>query len=53
MFSYSDECWMKRALKYVKRMLPLFHAEGKVCSTNRLFMKNDYAGTKIKFHIIW
>ena len=27
----------KKAVKYVKRMLPLFHAVVKFCSTNRLF----------------
>ena len=36
-FSYSDECWTKKAFKYVKRMLPLFPAVVKFCSTNRLF----------------
>ena len=37
MFSYSDECRTKKAFKYVKRMLPLFRAVVKFCSTNRLF----------------
>ena len=31
----SDECRTKKAFKYVKRMLPLFRAVVKFCSTNR------------------
>ena len=38
MFSYSDECQANKAFKYVKRMLPLFHAVVKFCSINRLFI---------------
>ena len=32
----SDECRTKKAFQYVKRMLPLFHAAVKFCTTNRL-----------------
>ena len=38
-FSYSDECRTKTNFQYVKRMLPLFRAVVKFCSTNRLFIK--------------
>jgi len=37
--SYSDECRTKMLL-YVKRMLPLFRALVKFCSTSRLFNDN-------------
>ena len=36
MFSYSNECRTKRAFKCVERILPLFRAVVKCCSTNRL-----------------
>ena len=36
MFSYSDEYRTRKTFKYVKRMLPLFRAVVKFCSTNRL-----------------
>ena len=35
---YSDEYRAKKAFKYVKRMLPLFRAVVKFCSTNRLII---------------
>ena len=35
-FSYSDECRTKKAIKHVKRMLPLFRALVNFCSTQRL-----------------
>ena len=34
---YSDACRTKKAFQYVKRMLPLFCAVVKLCTTNRLF----------------
>ena len=39
---YPDECRTKKAFKYVNRMLPLFRAVVKFCSTNRLFRNIKY-----------
>ena len=37
-FLYSDECRPKKDFQYVKRMLSLFRAVVKFCTTNRLFI---------------
>ena len=37
----SDECRTKKAFQYVKRMLPLFRAVVKFCTTNRLLHTLD------------
>ena len=55
--SFSTQDWVlstlmsvarQKAFRYVKRMLPLFRAEVKFCSTNRLFVQRNLL-TSLKY----